>query len=256
MEGPRCGVGKFLKAIARLFLVLWFRAGEVFAAPSALAENRTRKREGSARGSNLADNSGGTNPILKFEDIDTWSNIGDVCPESFTCAYCGHRVASHRGYTCGGAANQKTAYIRVCGYCKGPTFFARGGRRYPSNPPGDAIAHVPEEIESLYNEARLSAGAGAFTSAVLTCRKILMHIAVEKGAKENQAFAHYIEHLAAKGFLPPNGKGWVDHIRKKSNEANHDIVIMSDADAGELIKFTEFLLRFVYELPASVPKTP
>jgi hypothetical protein len=31
----------------------------------------------------------------------------------------------------------------------------------------------------------------------------------------------YIEHLANNGFVPPKGRGWVDHIRKKGNEANH-----------------------------------
>jgi hypothetical protein len=53
--------------------------------------------------------------------------------------------------------------------------------------------------------------------------------------------------------VPPNGKGWVDHIRKKGNEATHEIVLMKKDDALELISFAEMLLKFIYEFPAQVP---
>jgi hypothetical protein len=55
------------------------------------------------------------------------------------------------------------------------------------------------------------------------------------------------------GYVPPDGKGWVDHIRKKGNEATHEIALMTAADAEELISFVEMLLKFVYEFPARVP---
>jgi hypothetical protein len=82
-----------------------------------------------------------------------------------------------------------------------------------------------------------------------------MHIAVDRGAKDGQTFLQYIEYLAANGFVPPNGKGWVDHIRKKGNEANHEIVLMKQEDAADLINFTEMLLKFIYEFPSRVPVT-
>jgi hypothetical protein len=56
-------------------------------------------------------------------------------------------------------------------------------------------------------------------------------------------------------YVPPNGKQWVDHIRKKGNEATHEIALMSEADAKELLVFLEMLLRFIYELPNMIPKT-
>jgi hypothetical protein len=56
--------------------------------------------------------------------------------------------------------------------------------------------------------------------------------------------------------VPPNGRGWVDHIRTKGNEANHEIVLMSAEDALELISFSEMLLKFIYEFPSRVPKKP
>ena len=63
----------------------------------------------------------------------------------------------------------------------------------------------------------------------------------------------YVQYLADKGFVPPNGKGWVDHIRKKGNEATHEISHMERGDAEELIAFAEMLLKFIYEFPAKVP---
>ena len=55
--------------------------------------------------------------------------------------------------------------------------------------------------------------------------------------------------------MPPDGKGWVDYIRQKSNEANHEIVLMTEEEATDLINFSEMLLRFVYEFPSKVTPT-
>ena len=41
--------------------------------------------------------------------------------------------------------------------------------------------------------------------------------------------------------------------RKRGNEATHEIKLMSQTDAKELLTFIEMLLRFVYEFPAMVP---
>jgi hypothetical protein len=63
-----------------------------------------------------------------------------------------------------------------------------------------------------------------------------------------------VEHLTKSGFVPPNGRGWVDHIRQKGHEANHEIVLMSQKDAEDLVTFVEMLLKFVYEFPNRIPK--
>lgn len=80
-----------------------------------------------------------------------------------------------------------------------------------------------------------------------------MNIGVEQGAPDGLTFVKYIEYLSDKGFVPPNGKHWVDHIRKKGNEATHEIVVMSAEDAKDLITFIEMLLKFIYEFPMMVP---
>jgi hypothetical protein len=77
-----------------------------------------------------------------------------------------------------------------------------------------------------------------------------MNVAVHKGAKTGLTFIEYVEHLSATNYVPPDGKDWVDHIRKKGNEATHEIVLMTAGDAEDLVNFTEMLLKFVYEFPA------
>lgn len=81
-----------------------------------------------------------------------------------------------------------------------------------------------------------------------------MHIAVAQGAKEGESFLGYVTYLADKGFVPPNGRGWVDHIRAKGNEANHEIKLMTPEDSAELVGFVEMLLKFIYEFPNRIPK--
>jgi hypothetical protein len=49
---------------------------------------------------------------------------------------------------------------------------------------------IPEtNVAALYDEARGAIGAKAYTAAVMCCRKLLMHIAVEKKAPEGATFA-------------------------------------------------------------------
>ena len=82
-----------------------------------------------------------------------------------------------------------------------------------------------------------------------------MNIAVEQGADENKSFKHYVDFLADNGFIPPNGKSWVDYIRTRGNEATHEIALMNNEDATALISFVEMLLRFIYEFPELVPNS-
>jgi Domain of unknown function (DUF4145) len=80
-----------------------------------------------------------------------------------------------------------------------------------------------------------------------------MNIAVAQGAAADRPFITYVEYLASNGYVPPHGKGWVDHIRKRGNEAAHEISLMSKTDAEELITFVEMLLKFIYEFPSRIP---
>ncbi len=182
-----------------------------------------------------------------------WHNPVDISSLQYVCGYCGNKVASAKGYITRDHTDGAQAFIYICPHCTKPTY-SHFQTQIPGVAPGNEVAHLPQDIEALYREARRAVSIGANTAAVLACRKLLMNIAVSQGGKEGGSFISYVEFLAQAGYVPPNGRTWVDHIRNKGNEATHEIKLMSQADAEELISFAEMLLKFVFEFPNKVPK--
>jgi len=183
-----------------------------------------------------------------------WVGVQQHVPRSYTCGFCGKAVGADKAYVRSRPAGANGDEIFICPVCFRPTYFeGESGRQIPGVAYGTDVEHLPGGVKELYNEARNCYSVGAFTSAVLACRKLLMHIGVEQGAAANQPFVTYVEYLADKGYVPPNGKAWVDVIRTKGNEANHQIFLMSSDDASLLLSFLEMLLKFVYEFPKRVP---
>jgi hypothetical protein len=186
-----------------------------------------------------------------------WNKPATLLSGRFTCGFCGWSVASTSGYETSFPAPPKNELHRIylCPNCTKPTYFD-GQSQVPGVAPGSGVAHLPGDIKALYRETRQAIAAGCPTASVLASRKLLMHVAVSKGATENISFLDYVNYLAEKGYVPPDGRGWVDHIRAKGNEANHEIVLMSSDDASELVTFAEMLLKFIYEFPKRVPPKP
>ena len=180
-----------------------------------------------------------------------WQALQGIHPRSYMCGHCGNKVGSNRGWHTSNHSPTVVA-VYVCPLCFKPSVFLHGSQ-FPGVAPGQPVENLPTDVEQLYSEARVAVAANANTAAVLTCRKLLMNVAVSQGAAPGQSFVAYVEHLSSAGYIPPNGRAWVDHIRKKGNEATHEIQVMSRADAEELIAFSEMLLKFVYEFPARVP---
>lgn len=178
----------------------------------------------------------------------TWHGTASLNSRKYQCGFCNYVVASSKGYFSG-----ENQFIFICTHCAHPTYWGSGRDQLPGTLLGNPVGHLPQELERLYDEARQCAAASAFTGAVLLCRKLLMNIAVAQGAKEGETFISYVDYLANAGFIPPNGRGWVDHIRKKGNEATHEIALMSKVDAEELISFAEMLMKFIYEFPSKIP---
>jgi uncharacterized protein DUF4145 len=182
----------------------------------------------------------------------TWQNPVEVLAQSYRCGYCGREVASSKGFP----TNDNSVVITVCPMCNRPTFFDRsyGSQlKVPGDKPGGEVKNLPPEVDALYVEARAAMSANASTVAVLGFRKLLMHVAVQKGAKEGDTFQNYVTHLEEQHHLPVGAKEWVDHIRTRGNEANHEIKMMNADDAQELLVFAEMLLKLVYEFPSRLP---
>ena len=172
---------------------------------------------------------------------------------SYRCGYCGREVASSQGWI---TNSVRPATIRLCPQCNAPTFFSAQDTQHPGPLLGGEVASLTDDVRGIYDEARSSLTAGAATGTVMLCRKILMHVAVDKGAREGLNFLAYVDWLVAENWIPRGGQSWVDFIRQRGNEANHELPHMTREDAAGILQFTEALLRNVYELPALVPPPP
>jgi hypothetical protein len=187
--------------------------------------------------------------------VSDWHEWQSIDTQSWRCGYCGRDVSSDRGWYAGHYRESQyetvTAYLAICPRCDLPSLItADGEMTVPPGLYGDAVQHLSVDVEALYDEARRAVGSGAHNSAALACRKILMHVGVEKGAPENENFVAYVNYLASKGYVPPDAREWIDEIREHGNDANHDIDLITKGEAENMVDFTAMLLRVIYEYPA------
>jgi hypothetical protein len=161
---------------------------------------------------------------------------------TFTCGHCGTLVSGAvvAGYK--GRVNWL-----LCTSCDEGSV-ANGGTVVPGVPFGPSIAGVPPDTAAAYEQARRSMSVAAYTGAELICRKMLMHIAVERGAPEGKTFAEYVSYLESSGYVTPPMKPWVDVIRKHGNLAAHVIEEPDKTRAESTLMFTAELLRLIYEM--------
>ena len=187
----------------------------------------------------------------------SWQSAANLRSRGYRCGHYGN-PASNVGYWRGlmtMAAENRARSRYICHHCRKPTYYDEKNQQTPGIRFGVDVKGIDEAtVEALYNEARDCFSKNSFTAVVLCCRKLLMHIAVAKGADAGKNFIEYVEYLSSKGYIPPDAKSWVDHIRTKGNEANHEIVIMSEEEAKDLIAFVEMLLKLIYEFPAAAKK--
>lgn len=188
--------------------------------------------------------------------MEKWHSSSTINSKNYVCGHCGSDITSNIGYhmyesSSGSSRDIEKGYIYICHQCNKPTYFddieqvpgAVFGKKF------DKKIFTDELIFELYNEARRCMEINAFTSVGMCCRKILMHIAVECGAKENQNFTYYVDYLNDGGYITVNCKKWVDIIRSKGNEANHKIIILDEKDAKQLIIFVQNIITMIYEMP-------
>lgn len=178
-----------------------------------------------------------------------WQNVTPLEAMTYKCSNCNGDISSLYGYW----QNPEGGYIYICPECGFPTYFDNELVQYPGVPYGEVVKYIDNEsVKNLYEEARRCISSNSYTAAVLCCRKLLMNIAVAKGAKEGMKFFEYVMFLKDKGFVPPGGNEWVDAIRKKGNEATHEISIMTEKDSKIIITFVSMLLKIIYEMPNSI----
>lgn len=170
--------------------------------------------------------------------------------ETYICGHCGTKVSGAVVASYGWQDNIRNSYTNqwlLCTSCSKPSAKLNNAL-YPGAKFGPSVQGLPSEVDASYSEARRCMEVNAFTAAELICRKILMHIAVDKGAKEGEPFAAYLTYLEKEGFVTPPMKGWVDIIRKNGNSSTHKLEEPQKERAQSTVMFTAELLRLVYEM--------
>jgi hypothetical protein len=135
-----------------------------------------------------------------------------------------------------------------CTLCGEPSAQASTGDVFPGALFGPSIEGIPPDVESAYNEARRCLQVNARTACELMCRKILMHVAVDKGAKEGKTFAFYLDHLESAGYMTPPIRQWATLIKDHGNAATHELAEPDEERAKGTLVFTAELLRLIYEM--------
>jgi len=128
----------------------------------------------------------------------------------------------------------------------------------PTSPPLTTPEGLAPTELAVWSEIRACLGIGAYTSAVMMCRKMLFHLAVSNGLHPKDGsgrapnFTQATKHLEAEGIITTRMRPWVDRIKDIGNEANHELEAINEKDALDVARFTEQLLRLSFEMDALV----
>lgn len=195
--------------------------------------------------------------------MNYWKETHSLPTENFICGYCGRDISSNNGYYYNKSNNAYTSsvFIYICHHCGKPTYINKHRIPYEQIPGplfGNSfhqeIFGEDQDVFILYEEARKCFSQSAYTSVGLCCRKLLMHIAVSCGAELDLRFVDYVNYLNDNNYIPVNAKGWVDIIRKKGNDANHEIIILNKEDAKKLIMFTQMIIDVIFRMKYEAEK--
>jgi len=169
---------------------------------------------------------------------------------AYLCAHCGSEAS---GVVIGYARDTNNPAVNhvvwlQCPTCHYGSVENLGRGVSPGIAFGPKIEGLPPDVDAAYEEARRCLSVNANTAAEGICRKILMHLAVDKGATEGKSFASYIDYLEEKGYVTPPMRDWVKLIKDHGNEAQHRLKAPDRKRAEGTLLFTAQLLRSVYEM--------
>lgn len=113
---------------------------------------------------------------------------------------------------------------------------------------------LPDVEKRVWNEVRQCISVGAYAASVMLCRKLLFHIAVTNGLPPKNgkgwapSFKECTDHLLTDGLITARMRPWVDRIKDVGNEANHEIVPISEEQATDVAMFSQKLLELAFEM--------
>ena len=175
-------------------------------------------------------------------------SIGEVI-QDYTCGHCERSVG---GFVIANISDRPVQWL-LCPSC------GRGSVQHddtilPSLLSISQVGGLPSDICQVYDEARKSFAVEAYTGCELLCRKILMNVAVDRGAAEDKSFEHYVDYLKDNGHITASLKDMTDIIRRNGNQSTHKIGQPDPERAEYTIEFTAQILRSIYEVESQFSK--
>lgn len=191
-------------------------------------------------------------PPPSFDELRYFPNSRLVC--RYACGHCGKDV--------GGAAVCYQVFPLAiwlrCPNCFNGSVWSGEGLYPPSLSSSRAytmdVAGLPDNIAHVYHEARKAISVQMHTSCELLCRKILVAVAVDKGAKGKTTRNHKtcIRYLVRKGHVAGLETGMASFVRLAGNQSTHEIRSPSLDRAEQTLKFTAMVLKRMYDAEREV----
>jgi Domain of unknown function (DUF4145) len=189
-----------------------------------------------------------------------YGNLDDRDPRSWArvdCPFCGGTQMVVVGFNNVAPGSESyVAWLRCANCLRGVV--RNGDAVSPATLPLDTPGALEGEALTAWQEVRACLSVGAHTAAVMMCRKLLFHVAVEHGLSPKDSkgrgptFTEALDHLEASGVFTTRMRPWVGRIKDVGNDANHDLAAISAAQARDVATFTRQLITLAYELDAMI----
>lgn len=191
-------------------------------------------------------------PYRGYNFINSYSHGHAADNHSYHCGHCNRDVLGHivASYDTTEGVNKWL----LCTSCGNGSVLTKDNILYPSSLVGKNLEGLPSDTATAYLEARRCFSINAYTACELICRKILMHVAVEKQAEEGKSFEYYVDHLASLGYVTTPMKPWVDLIRAHGNKSTHKLEAPDPKRAESTLLLTSLFLEIIYEVEQRASK--
>lgn len=142
-------------------------------------------------------------------------------------------------------------WIGICNGCQQPVLVLnRGDRIYPKPLPSPTDPHVPENLASDLNEAKMCFAVNCYRACAAMARRCIQNACMAKGTKSNDLVAQ-IQELKQAGIITKDIEEWATVVRWVGNDAAHpgeDPVTKKDAE--DCLKLAEQFLHVIFVTPA------
>jgi hypothetical protein len=122
---------------------------------------------------------------------------------------------------------------------------------YPARIDAWAVAHLPASVSSIWGEAGIVFGIGAYRMAVVACGRTLEQAAIEREI-EAKTLQKRIEKMQEDGLITREFRGAMDYVRVIRNVGAHAGQEVSRDTADGTMRFTQQTLRLLFEVPGEL----